>query len=289
MLSNAVSNLIVLLRLELWRRRLLVQSVVREVVFEAMAGDGLMRIYIGFDDTDHIDADRGTGKLARWFDRELPKGCRMWGVVRQQLLVHPEIPYTSHNSSACAVVDMEDESILPELTAKAVAHIERYSLEGSDPGLCIVSEGGHAIPELIAFGRRCTSQVVTQREALRVVNGAHLSGHGGTNEGIIGAAAAVGLTADGWCGRFIEYGELRGLPERLRVSELEAMGILVVSLDRDSRVPTPDEVVLYKNWLRPRLWGGRAILPVVPGENGEWESLGGKRKKTEHGARSKLS
>ncbi len=28
-----------------------------------------MRVYIGFDDTDHIDADRGTGKLARWFER----------------------------------------------------------------------------------------------------------------------------------------------------------------------------------------------------------------------------
>ena len=241
-----------------------------------------MRVYIGFDDTDHLDADRGTGKLARWFDRELPEGCRTWGVLRQQLLVHPEIPYTSHNSSACAVVEMEDQSLLPELIARAVAHIERYSLEGSDPGLCIVCEGDRALPELIAFGRRCTSQVVSQQDALAVVNGAHLSGHGGTNQGIIGAAAAVGLTVDGWCGRFIQYGELRGLPEQLRVSDLETMGILVVSLDRDSRVPTPDETVSCKNWLRPRLWGGRAILPVLPGENGAWESLGGKRSKSEH-------
>jgi hypothetical protein len=38
-----------------------------------------MRIYIGFDDTDTLDADRGTGKLARWFEEELPVDCRLWG------------------------------------------------------------------------------------------------------------------------------------------------------------------------------------------------------------------
>ena len=27
-----------------------------------------MRIYVGFDDTDEPYSDRGTGKLARWFD-----------------------------------------------------------------------------------------------------------------------------------------------------------------------------------------------------------------------------
>ena len=67
-----------------------------------------MRIYIGFDDTDTLGADRGTGKLARWFEQELPDGCRLWGVVRQQLLLDPAIPYTSHNSSACAVVEAGD-------------------------------------------------------------------------------------------------------------------------------------------------------------------------------------
>ena len=51
-----------------------------------------MRVYIGFDDTDNITADRGTGKLARWFESELPEGCRMEGVVRQQLLVDDRIP-----------------------------------------------------------------------------------------------------------------------------------------------------------------------------------------------------
>lgn len=238
-----------------------------------------MRIYIGFDDTDHIDANRGTGKLARWFERALPEGCNIWGVVRQQLLVHDDIPYTSHNSSACVVVDVEDESVLEDLISRAVVHIERYSLEGSDPGLCVARDDAPGISRLIAFSRKCTCRVVAQKEALEAAHDLHLSGHGGTNQGIIGAAAAVGLTVDGWSGRFIEFGGLREVPENVEVSALEGRGILPVSLDRDGQVPAPGDIVLTKNWLRPRLWGSRAILPVVPKGTGVWESLGGKRPK----------
>ena len=99
----------------------------------------VMRIYIGFDDTDTIDSDYGTGKLTRRFEHMLPEGCRLWGVVRQQLLVDDRVPYTSHNSSACALVDIEDPAFLNVLIEKAVEHIEKESAEGSDPGLCIVN------------------------------------------------------------------------------------------------------------------------------------------------------
>jgi len=238
-----------------------------------------LRAYIGFDDTDCPDSDRGTGKLARWFDRELPEGCHTWGVVRQQLLVHKDIPYTSHNSSACVVVDMPDASLLDELISRAADHLERYSLEGSDPGLCVTHEADPALPGLITFSRKCTNRVMSQKEAMEAARTMHLSGHGGTNDGIIGAAAAVGLTAHGWSGRFIEYGNLRGVSEEVSVSELDKLGILVVSLDRDGQVPAPDHVVHSRGWLRPRLWGGRPALPVTPVGDGVWESLGGKRGK----------
>lgn len=236
-----------------------------------------VRAYIGFDDTDCPDADRGTGKLARWFDRELPEGCSIWGVVRQQLLVHEDIPYTSHNSSACVVVEMPDICLLDDLVSRAARHLERHALEGSDPGLCVTHENDPALPRLIAFSRECTSRVVTQGDAIEAARSMHLSGHGGTNGGIIGAAAAVGLTAHGWSGRFIEFGKLRGLPEAIQVSELARLNILAVSLDRDGKVPAPSDLVHTKQWLRPRLWGNRPVLPVIPKENGVWESLGGKR------------
>jgi len=245
-----------------------------------------MRVYVGFDDTDVADADRGTGKLARWFEKQLPEGCGLWGVVRQQLLVDEAIPYTSHNSSACVVVDMPDMSLVGRLTRQAIEHVERYSYDGSDPGVCVAWEGHSSIPELTQFGLTCTRRVVTQKDALRAASGSHLSGHGGTNDGMIGAAAAVGLTASGWSGRLIEFNGLRKFPDVVPVAELERSNILVVSLDRNAPVPAPEDLVYTKGWLRPRLWGHRAVVSVKAIANGIWESLGEKRKKTDHKAKA---
>lgn len=238
-----------------------------------------MRVYIGFDDTDTADSDRGTGKLARWFENELPDGCRLWGVVRQQLLLDDSIPYTTHNSSACAVIEATNGCSIGELVSTAVRHIERHFIPGSDPGLCVASEDNPALANLILFGRICAARVVTQKEAFQAASGTHLSGHGGTNDGIIGAAAAVGLTTYGWGGRFIEFGRLRDQPEVLGVSHLEQMGIAVVSIDRNAQVLAAEEMVNTKGWLRPRLWGGRPVLPVTYGGNGHWEAIGEKRRK----------
>jgi hypothetical protein len=109
--------------------------------------------------------------------------------------------------------------------------------------------------------------------------GSHLSGHGGSNDGIIGAAAGVGLTAHGWGGRFIEFGRLRDFAERVLVSDLERFGIAVVSTDRDAQVPAPQDVVDTKGWLRPRLWGGKPGLPVTSKGKNLWETLGEKKRK----------
>lgn len=134
--------------------------------------------------------------------------------------------------------------------------------------------------ELASFGRLCAARIVTQKDALQAASGVHLSGHGGSHDGIIGAAAAVGLTASGWSGRFIEFAGLRSFPERVTVSELERHGIRVVSLDRDAVIPSPEDLVDTKGWLRPRLWGRKAILPVLPCGEKVWEVVGSKRNKS---------
>jgi hypothetical protein len=247
------------------------------------------RLYVAFDDTDTIDADRGTGKVGRWFEEVLADGCRLWAVVRQQLLVHPDVPYTSHNSAAVCVVDVVDPALavasgvpLPELVdglvSRGIAHLGRNWMEGSDPGLCVAWDGCPALPALVAFGRRAAVEVVTQADARVAAAGAHLSGHGGTEDGIIGAAAGVGLTADGWNGRLIEYnslfGHLRDVPEPVSVADLAAAGITVVSIDRDAPVPLPCGFVRADGWLRPRLWAGRPVLPVQRDGKGGWFAPG---------------
>jgi hypothetical protein len=104
-----------------------------------------------------------------------------------------------------------------------------------------------------------------------------LSGHGGTNDGIIGAAAAVGLTVYGWSGRFIEFGGLRGFPPNTSVEALEGAGIKVISLDRDALIPAQEDIIETSGWLRPRLLGGKAVLLVMAKGEHMWESIGKKR------------
>jgi tRNA(Ile2) C34 agmatinyltransferase TiaS len=238
-----------------------------------------MRVYVGFDDTDTVDADRGTGKLARWFEQELPEGCLLWGVVRQQLLIDPAIPYTSHNSAAVAVVDVPDASYLGSIATRAAQHIEKHAISGSDPGLCVAAEGNGNLSNLIEFGKLCATRVVTKTDAVRAAAHVFLSGHGGTHDGIIGAAAGVGLTASGWSGRFIEFKKLRNFPELVRVADLEGAGIVVVSVDRDAPVPGQDDMVDTNGWLRPRLWGARPTLPVTAAGKKLWQALASEKRR----------
>ncbi|MDK9707175.1 MAG: hypothetical protein OEL83_09000 [Desulforhopalus sp.] len=235
-----------------------------------------MRVYVGFDDTDVLGADRGTGKFARWFEKKLPQGVQMYGVVRQQLPVLEGIPYTSHNSSACVILDAVDPSQVQQLVDLGADHIREHFMDGSDPGLCVVAGSGSSTDTLVAFGRLASTRVVTQKEAIKAVNGFHLSGHGGTNDGIIGACAGVGLTISGWSGRFIELKGLREVPLMVRVSDLEARGIRVLSVDRNALVAGPDDLVDTRGWLRPRLWAGGAVLPVENTGHGAWRSICGK-------------
>jgi hypothetical protein len=237
-----------------------------------------MKIYIGFDDTDSLESDYGTGKVARWFAENLPEGCCSRGVVRQQLLVDRAIPYTSHNSSACLIVESSRSgNLLHELSGRAADHLLQHACAGSDPGLCIAPEDAPGLAGLMEFGLSCTRRVRTQEDARQACRGIHLSGHGGSNDGIIGAAAAVGLTAAGWYGRFIEFGHLRRLPSELRIEDLQRQGIRIMAMDRDASVPRLEDRVATQNWVRPRLLAGQPVLPVIQKKPGLWETLGGRR------------
>ena len=250
-----------------------------------------MKAYIGFDDTDTLDSDFGTGKVIRWFEELLPEGCKCEGVVRQQLLVCDEIPYTSHNSAACMVVEIDEEKqsngVLSKLADLASGHVISRAAQGSDPGVCVVSESDASLGDIMEYGYDCANRVSTQQEALRAVGKAFLAGLGGSNDGLIGAAAAVGLTAAGWSGRYIEFENLRGYPDTVTVAELRRRRIELISTDRDARIPSPGDLVVTNGWVRPFRLGHKPVLFVSPQEQGRWVNIHAKRGKMKgqkHGA-----
>lgn len=166
-----------------------------------------MKIYLCIDDTDNIDS-KGTGEIAA----ELASTIESigWGscssITRHQLLVHPDVPYTSHNSSMCFTADINSQ-YLGETIEAAIKIVETESAEGSDPGLCVFVPdqlSQHQYQQIIEFGLRAKQEVLTKKEAYELAESLsiHLSEHGGTGQGVIGALAGVGLRLTGNDGRF---------------------------------------------------------------------------------------
>jgi hypothetical protein len=231
-------------------------------------------IVLGLDDTDTLDTP-GTNQLARRIAGSLPVGFRATLVLRHQLLFDPRIPYTSQNGSASIALEADpgaDRDALLETLRKA---FRDWYVPGSDPGLCVAER---VAAELIEFGRRCQREPVRQAEAraLAGATGVHLEGFGGTEDGVIGALAAVGLLAGGDDGRVVH---LPGWtwPDRFNgpqpVDDIRARGVEAV-LVRETGAPVGRGTVDVGKHLRPSYRGGRVVLFVESaGPTGQWRAL----------------
>lgn len=163
-----------------------------------------MKTFVCIDDTDNLET-RGTGALASIMIENIEE--KGWGncsyITRHQLYFHRDIPYTSHNSAMCFVIEHQN-NIHDALTAFASDFLKKESAEGSDPGLCIAEyENYKSHQPLINYGLRAKKEILTKElayETARVL-GIHLSEHGGTGGGVIGALAGVGLRLCGNDGR----------------------------------------------------------------------------------------
>ncbi len=188
-------------------------------------------VYFGIDDTDNATS-RGTGQLARRIAAVLAERCDCLGVTRHQLLVDDRVPYTSHNSSAAICVNPSSLDDCADLYAFVRGMITADFQPGSDPGLCMAIG---AIPEEVQnFGQHAQTELVTQAQARTIANNhaIMLEGLGGTEDGVIGALAAVGLAASGNDGRYLLTGHIRELAGLITITEALNSGIdQVLTLD----------------------------------------------------------
>ena len=164
-----------------------------------------MDILLCIDDTDNLESV-GTGELAENMADGIQElyGGKCSAITRHQLYVHEDIPYTSHNSSMCFKASIADEALEP-IIRYGIDFLERESASGSDPGFCVAPLHTIAdIKELIRFGRTAKQEVLTKDAAYDLARRqrVHLSEHGGTGQGIIGALAGIGLRLSGNDGRF---------------------------------------------------------------------------------------
>ena len=157
-----------------------------------------MNLFVCIDDTDNLDSI-GTGELLENMMREaaVRKLGKSGFIVRYQFLIDDAIAYTSHNSAMCCTAQTNDRAAF---TAFCETYLVHTAAEGSDPGLCILTDSDALdYTPLIAFGKRAQSEVLTKAQAYATADAfgsdVHLSEHGGTGIGIIGALAGAGLRA----------------------------------------------------------------------------------------------
>ncbi len=235
-----------------------------------------MMIYVGIDDTDTLD-DPGTNQLARHLVRELGDGYNGQLILRHQLLEDPRVPCTKKNGCASILFDSSAMNLkeLGTFVDRLRALIVPWCPIGSDPGLCVAATVTPAISE---WGLRCQREFVRKDEARQIAaeNGVVLEGLGGTNDGIIGALAAVGLMATKNDGRVIYRGtsgqDWYDVTGRLEVEEILSRGVDQV-LRADDGQPLVSGTINIGKRLRPNYRDGRVVLFVDRGEASRWEAV----------------
>lgn len=201
------------------------------------------------------------------------------GITRHQLFVHENIPYTSHNSAMCFFAATEADQL--EATIRfGEDFLRTESAAGSDPGLCVVADSRLDQEALISFGRSAKRSVLTKQEAYDLAGrlGVHLSEHGGTGGGIIGALAAIGLRLQGNDGRFRGWHHFGTAGELATSTELRAHAMVDAVVDEDGRALADDTpIVLAEDTVKTVLLGGARVVPVARiagGTNGPiWSTL----------------
>ncbi len=231
-----------------------------------------MTIYLGMDDTDNHES-RGTGKLARAVAKAIGDHYPVSAVTRHQLYVHEDIPFTSHNSSAVLHIETDVQSAVPEVLGIAEEMMLDDFIEGSDPGLC-AAHASAITPALQAYGWDAKATVLTQERARTLArnHGITLKGLGGTEDGVIGSLAGLGLASTGNDGRLLMRGTVRDLTGPQEASVLLGAGIDEIwSLD-GQRVTAGTVFTPAGKSVKANLVGGRVVL-MVEGRNGGWTAL----------------
>ena len=231
---------------------------------------GERRFLVGLDDTDFGESI-GTGALSRELNLFLVRrlGLQSHGITRHQFLVHPDIPYTSHNSSAC--IELSGSSTVDAIATEARQFIEYLFHPGADPGLCVATPD-QLSPACLSFGIRAQNEVLKKQEAIDTAREHRvlLLELGGTGQGIIGAFCGCALRSSANDGRFISMRGIREIDGEMTVAELTARTGIDRVVDESGNPLAPDCLVDTTGGARPELILGRIVQPVVTRDDGTY-------------------
>jgi tRNA(Ile2) C34 agmatinyltransferase TiaS len=223
-------------------------------------------LYVGLDDTDTLETP-GTVQLARHLVARHVADWYGIFITRHQLLTDPRVPCTRRNGCVAIAFEPVGEQCVQSLTEQICRTMIDWCPEGSDPGLCVVA--GEVPGEVVAFGRACQTQLMNQPQARNLAerHAIPLRGLGGTEDGVIGALAAVGLASTADDGRIVYLGksavdhyDVTGVRS---VDELRRLGVDIVRRTDNGESVAAGCVEIGKR-LRPNMRAGKVVLYVSP-------------------------
>ena len=246
-----------------------------------------LNLLISIDDTDNLDSP-GSGTaaelLAAALEAEGLANCA--DISRHQLFVHKDIPYTSHNSAMCFPASARTDDL------EAIIHfgrdfLRREAAAGSDPGLCVMQNDSPLDQEsLIAFGHDAKKRILTKDAAYQLARHLHihLSEHGGSGIGVIGALAAIGLRLSGNDGRFRGWHRLGAAGTCTTVGQLCSYPFIdAVLADTGERLPDHTPLLFAEDTVKTTLLQGMRVVPVTSTERQQlecsWTTLGKRQMK----------
>lgn len=230
--------------------------------------EGLMNYMVCIDDTD-MPGTRGTGWLVEDLCNILAaeKLAATSAISRHQLFVHKDIPYTSHNSAMGFEMTLEQKH-LDAVMSLFQTFLEIRAEKGSDPGLCVAKISDSLDGQrLAAFGKAAKCQVLSKPDAysLAAETGVHLSEHGGTGQGVVGALAGIGLRLSGSDGRYRGWYHLGRPGDIVSAQTLCEYSFIDALVTCDGHtLPLDTRIMMGSEKTKTVRMGHRQVIVVVP-------------------------
>lgn len=229
-----------------------------------------MFFLIGIDDTDSPTSE-GTTLHARRLGEviEERRHGRLVSITRHQLFRHPDIYYTTTNSSACLLVDAPKEA-RRDLELDCREFLRRYSAPSSDPGFALAA-WRDVSPEVVTWGRQAKHIRHFRSAAIELakLNNISCAGFHGSGSGVIGALAAIGLYFSGSDGRFTWMPGLKRLNGTLTLPVLLSMCYIDRVENFRGRRPLERDLIYLGDAPTPVLRDGKPVLLLESAARGE--------------------
>ncbi|AKL94384.1 hypothetical protein CACET_c08760 [Clostridium aceticum] len=159
-----------------------------------------------------------------------------------------------------------NEAYYQMIIDNASAYLKQEHAEGSDPGLCVVDIEKLENPvSLMDFGKRAKKEVLTKQQAYTLAETlqVHLSEHGGTGQGVIGALAGTGLRLSGNDGEFKGRLNIPPSDKAYTVADLYKQGSIDLVMDTNKNILSEEEKVVFEAKTKTILLDGKAVLLVA--------------------------